>query len=114
MIGIENADGIAELIVKRQLNVRQTERLVRRLRKQDAHTAEDLGKLADAIISSEMDSPLETKSYSNDPEQHKIQEMLSKALPYAQVELYFQGAKPVLKVQFKNLDALDEFLDKLI
>jgi hypothetical protein len=100
--------------VKRQLNVRQAERLVRRLRKQEAHTAGDLAKLADAIISSEVVVPDSTEVLEDDPERNKVRDMISKALPYAQVEFYFHERKPVLKIQFKNLDALDEFLDKLM
>jgi ParB family transcriptional regulator, chromosome partitioning protein len=117
LMGVENAEGIAELIVKRQLNVRQTERLIRRLKKKDAHTAEDLDKLASAIVSQAeavSAAPEPQESFENDdPEQHKVRQMISKALPYAQVEFYFQDRKPALKIQFKHLGDLDAFLDKL-
>jgi ParB-like chromosome segregation protein Spo0J len=115
-MGIENAEGIAELIVKRQLNVRQTERLIRRLKKKDAHTAEDLDKLASAIVSQAAEASAASEpqeSFDEDPEQHKVRQMISKALPYAQVEFYFQDRKPALKIQFKHLGDLDAFLDKL-
>lgn len=119
LMGVENAEGIAELIVKRQLNVRQTERLIRRLKKKDAHTAEDLDRLASAIVSQSQSDAVSAalepqESFENeDSEQHKVRQMISKALPYAQVEFYFQDRKPALKIQFKHLGDLDAFLDKL-
>ncbi len=114
LIGIENADGIAEIMVKRHLNVRQAERLVRRIKRKDARTTEDLHKLADAIISSESadDEPMVTSH--GDPEEEKIRGMVARALPNAQVEFYFQDQKPGLRIQFKNLGDLDIFLEKLL
>lgn len=115
LIGIENADGLAELMVKRQLNVRQAERLVRRIKRKDASTVEDLNKLADAIISSAPANEEESiNTTNNDPEEEKIRGMVAQALPYAQVEFYFHERKPGLRIQFKNLGDLDAFLEKLL
>lgn len=116
LVGIDNAEGIADLIVKRQLNVRQTERLIRRLRKQEAQTEEELHKLANAIMGTEIAPvlPEHTNGGASDGESEKIQTILAQALPFAQVEFHMDGKKPFLKIQFHNLGDLDTFLDKLM
>jgi ParB family chromosome partitioning protein len=98
LIGLDNADVISEVIVSKDLNVRQTEAYVKTLFKRQQNK--------ESTRSKKLTNDL------NDPEMLKLSEYLTEKFGM-KVSVKKDSAGGKLTIFFKDLDALDEILTKI-
>jgi len=95
LIGAANADQLAEAIVKRGLNVRQTEKLVR-----------------DAAGAAAKKKPAVKGYVPRDVDVMALEERMSSLLGL-KVTIESSGSEGVLQIEYKSLDQLDDLIDRL-
>ena len=95
LVGLQNADQLAEAIVKRGLNVRQTEKLVR-----------------DAAGKAQAKKPVVKGYIPRDVDVMALEERMSSLLGL-KVTIESSGAEGMLQIEYKSLDQLDDLIDRL-
>jgi ParB family chromosome partitioning protein len=101
LVGLQNADQLADAIVKRSLNVRQTEKLVR-----------DAAESANAKGGKGKKKP-EVKGYvPRDVDVMALEERMSSLLGL-KVTIDGEGAEGMLHIEYSSLDQLDDIVERL-
>ncbi len=104
LVGLPDCEKIADLIVKKALNVRQTENYVKSYNKE--------GLDADNFDKEEKATTRKNKKANSDPELAKLEKQISEKLS-AKVFIEFTEFGGKITVEFEGLDQLDSILSSI-